>query len=218
MDALAPALRRTALVALALAPLAGGCRGAYYRTMEFFGKEKRDILVERVRSAREGQADAKEQFRAAFERLSELSGFEGGALREAYERASADYDESEAKAERVRDRVRAVEQVGDDLFAEWKREADEYSRPELKARSLAQLEATRASFDRMLAAMQRAERKMAPVLAAFKDTVLVLKHDLNAQAVASLQGTVVEIERDVEALIDDMEASIAEADRFVAGM
>jgi hypothetical protein len=59
---------------------------------------------------------------------------------------------------------------------------------------------------------------MAPVLAAFKDTVLVLKHDLNAQAVASLQGTVVEIERDVEALIDDMEASIAEADRFVAGM
>ena len=38
--------------------------------MEKFGVEKRDILVDRVDDARDWQADAQEEFRSAFERLT----------------------------------------------------------------------------------------------------------------------------------------------------
>jgi hypothetical protein len=39
--------------------------------------------------------------------------------------------------------------------------------------------------------MKRAEKNIAPVLAAFRDQVLFLKHNLNAQAIASLKGELV---------------------------
>ena len=66
--------------------------------------------------------------------------------------------------------------------------------------------------------MKQAERKIDPVLSAFRDQVLFLKHNLNAQAVASLQGELVSIESNVASLIKEMDASIAEANTFINSM
>ena len=63
--------------------------------------------------------------------------------------------------------------------------------------------------------MKRAESKIDPVLSVFKDQVLFLKHNLNAQAIASLQGELDTVEADVSALILAMEQSIDEADAFI---
>ena len=63
--------------------------------------------------------------------------------------------------------------------------------------------------------MRKAEQKTEPVLAAFRDQVLFLKHNLNMQAVSSIQQESAIIEQDVAALIRDMETSIAEAEAFV---
>ncbi len=70
----------------------------------------------------------------------------------------------------------------------------------------------------LIGAMKRAERKIDPVLAAFRDQVLYLKHNLNAQAIASLQSEPASIETDVAKLIKEMEASIKEADAFISSM
>ena len=64
-------------------------------------------------------------------------------------------------------------------------------------------------------AMRRAENRMDPVLQAFRDQVLFLKHNLNARAIASLEGTVVAIEGDVKRLLDELGRSIREADAFL---
>jgi hypothetical protein len=66
--------------------------------------------------------------------------------------------------------------------------------------------------------MKRAGRKIDPVLSAFHDQVLYLKHNLNAQAIASLQSELATIETDVARLIREMEASIKEADSFIRSM
>ena len=66
--------------------------------------------------------------------------------------------------------------------------------------------------------MKRAERKLDPVLNAFRDRVLFLKHNLNAQAIASLRTNRKAIESDIAALVGDMNRSIAEADRFIKTM
>jgi hypothetical protein len=59
---------------------------------------------------------------------------------------------------------------------------------------------------------------MDPVLHKLHDYVLALKHSLNAQAVASLQGESIRIQADVTRLIEDMNASIAQADDFIRRM
>ena len=66
--------------------------------------------------------------------------------------------------------------------------------------------------------MERAESRMEPVLEAFQDQILFLKHNLNAMAVASLQNEVTAVEKEVEALIADMNAAIREAEGFIAQM
>ena len=45
--------------------------------------------------------------------------------------------------------------------------------------------------------------------------VLFLKHNLNAQAISSLQTELASVESNVAQLIKEMEASIGEADLFI---
>jgi hypothetical protein len=66
--------------------------------------------------------------------------------------------------------------------------------------------------------MENAESKIEPVLAAFHDQILFLKHNLNAQAIASLQGELTTVENDIGILIREMEKSIDEANAFIQEM
>ena len=66
--------------------------------------------------------------------------------------------------------------------------------------------------------MRTAETRMEPVLQAFQDQVLFLKHNLNARAIDSLQGELGTIETDVAQLIREMEKSIAESEAFIRSL
>ena len=59
---------------------------------------------------------------------------------------------------------------------------------------------------------------MEPILVQFRDQVLFLKHNLNAQALRSLDASSRAIQGDIANLIRDMEKSIREADEFILGM
>ncbi len=195
-----------------------GCESTYYKTMETMGYHKRDILVDRVQDARDAQEEAKEQFESALEKFSSVLGFKGGDLEDKYEQLKAEYEESDAKASTVRKRIIAVEDVAEDLFVEWEKELNQYTSSSLKRSSARKLRDTKKEYVQLIGAMKRAERKIDPVLAAFKDQVLFLKHNLNARAIASLQSELASIETDVAKLIKEMEASIKEADAFINSM
>lgn len=70
------------LVIAAVATLGLGCDSIYYRAMKKIGKEKRDILVSRVKAARASQADAQEEFKSALERFQAIVQVDGGSLEE----------------------------------------------------------------------------------------------------------------------------------------
>jgi hypothetical protein len=203
------------IVLLACAIGVSGCRSVYYDAMESVGRHKRDILRDRVEAGREEQAEAQEQFKTTYERFKEASGYSGGELEDVYNRLNADFERSQEKATAVRDRIDSIEQVAADLFDEWKTEIGLIQNPELRRSSDASLRDTRGRYGQLITAMKRAESKMDPVLTAFRDQVLFLKHNLNARAIASLEGTVASIEDDVAELIGEIQLSIEEADRFI---
>ena len=195
-----------------------GCQGLYFDAMEKMGYHKRDLLVSRVEDARDSQEQAKEQFRSALERFSSVLNFHGGPLQEKYEQLREEFELSEKKANNVQDRIDAVEDVADALFVEWERELDSYSSDRLRQTSQAKLTRTKKQYSQLLKAMKRAESKIDPVLNAFRDQVLFLKHNLNAQAIASLQEELSSMEGDIASLIQEMESSIKEADTFIGAM
>ena len=195
-----------------------GCRSTYYNTMEKFGYHKRDMLVDRVENARDAQQEAKEQFQSALEEFSAVTNFQGGQLEATYNKLKTELERSESKAKAVANRITDVERVAEVLFKEWQAELDQYSNEKLRGLSEQKLGRTRQRYARMIAAMQSAEMKIGPVLEAFRDQVLFLKHNLNAQALASLQSELVAVETDIAGLIKEMEASIAEANVFIEAM
>jgi NADH dehydrogenase/NADH:ubiquinone oxidoreductase subunit G len=208
---------RTVIV-FSAAALCAGCSGLYYKTWETLGYHKRDILVENVEEARDSQEEAKEQFQSALEKFTALVKVEAGELKATYDKLNAEYEKSKSRAASVSSHVADVEEVANDLFTEWQEELEEYGDAGLRRQSEEQLKATKSKYEELIGSMKRAEDKMGPVLKAFGDRVLFLKHNLNAQAIASLKNELTTVETNVAALIKDMETAVAEANQFIGAM
>ncbi|GAB5412755.1 MAG: DUF2959 domain-containing protein [Congregibacter sp.] len=194
------------------------CTTAYYETLEKLGVEKRDILIDRIEDAKVAQVEASEQFADALEQFRATVAVDAEALEDTYDKLASEFERSENRAEDVRKRIRDVKRVSDDLFDEWEDELNEYSDPGLKRQSAKILRATQSRYKKLIATMDQAEESMDPVLEAFQDQVLILKHNLNSQAIGALRGELGNIERDIERLVAQMRKSIAEADTFVASL
>ncbi|MFD2230985.1 DUF2959 domain-containing protein [Alkalimarinus sediminis] len=195
-----------------------GCQSMYYGAMEKVGYHKRDIMVDRVEEVSEAQTEAKEQFSSALERYQSLITIKDQDLVDQYNELNDEFEESKSAAEKVSDRINAVEDVSEALFDEWEEELALYTNSRLKKQSSQKMAATKKQYTQLMKSMRRAEAKMQPVLGALQDQVLFLKHNLNARAIDSLKGELTTIESDVARLIKEMERSISESEAFIADL
>ncbi|MGD8914198.1 MAG: DUF2959 domain-containing protein, partial [Candidatus Thiodiazotropha sp.] len=202
----------------ALIVFISGCSSVYYDTMEKVGIHKRDIMVDRVESARDAQAEAQEQFQSALDQFASVINLEESDLKRAYDSLNHEFEASEAAAEEVTERINKVESVAEDLFEEWQEELKLYENKSLKATSAKKLKQTKQRYKSMLSSMKKAESSMRPVLNTFRDNVLFLKHNLNAQAIGSLRGEFSNLKADINTLINRMNKSIKQSDEFIRGM
>lgn len=207
------------LVLLAAASISfTGCSSVYYSAYEKIGVYKRDLLKKNVIAARDDQKDAQKQFKDALTRLKEITRFEGSEAERAYRGLKSEYDGCVTQADTVRKRIRAVEEVAGDLFVEWEKEIAQIGTPSLQTASRSQLTTTKQRYEVLHTALVAAEQTMSPVLKQFSDYVIFLKHNLNAQAIASLKGEAASITTEINRLIEQMNKSIARADEFVKTM
>lgn len=195
-----------------------GCSTMYYETMEKVGVHKRDIMIDRVKEARDTQNDAKKQFLTAMEQFKSVVKFKGGNLEKEYNKLNATLEDSESKASAVRNRISAVEDVSDALFREWRGEIKQYSSDALRKSSQRKYDVTQQKYKELIGSMKKAESRLEPVLVPLRDQVLFLKHNLNAQAIGGLQDELGSVQTNVDSLVRDMNLAIAEADEFIAAL
>jgi len=194
------------------------CSSMYYSTLESVGIPKRELMIHRVEKARDTQEDTKEQFKSALSQFTEVTNFKGGDLEDIYNKLNDEYEDSVSQAKLVRKRITDIKDVSEALFEEWEDEINQYSSASLKRNSQSQLSSTKSQYKQLIRAMERAETKLEPVLAVFKDQVLYLKHNLNARAISSLKEELSGIQTNVSSLIVAMEKSINEANTFINSM
>lgn len=212
-------LKLTLMILLLAIPFAfSACDTAYINAMDKMGYAKGDILSSRVKSARDAQAEAKKDIQSALDQFGQVVAYQGGDLEATYKKLKSELQNSEDSAETVRNRIEAVENVADSLFAEWKAELGQYSNADLRRKSEAKLSQTINRYDDMLGAMKRAEQRIDPVLRPLRDHVLYLKHNLNSHALAAMKGELVKVDAQVDQLVREMNRSIAEADKFIQTM
>jgi hypothetical protein len=204
------------LVAVLQVVFLEACSKAYYGTMEKMGIHKRDILVDRVEGARDAQSEAQHQFKSALEQFSAVVNVGNSNLKNAYEKLNAEYEDSEKAAKKVSERIDKVESVADALFDEWEDELKLYKSAAFRKSSKQKLQDTKTRYREMLASMHRAEKSMEPVLRTFRDNVLFLKHNLNAQAIGSLRSEFSSLKGEIDGLIKNMNEAIKTSNKFIA--
>ena len=187
----------------------------YYATMEKFGVEKRDLLKSAVEEARDSQDEAATQFKDALTRLREMYAVNGGALESNYDKLKGEYESAETSAEAVRKRIMEMDQIANDLFAEWEKEIAQFTNETYASNSRRQLNETRTKYQQLATSLKSAEASMAPVLGQLKEQVLYLKHNLNAAAIGALRGEAANIQTEITRLLDQMNSSIRQADEFI---
>ena len=198
--------------------LAAGCSTVKYEALEQVGIYKRDILVDRVEDARDSQAETREEVLAAYEELNVLIGRGGGELERQYKRLSRKVERSQDAVDELDDHLAAIDRVSADLFDEWAEELGQYNSAALRADQQRKLDESRAQFASLRQRMQVARDRVDPVMAVLNDNVLYLKHSLNAQALDALRGEATALEGKVDALIEDMQLAIDEANAFINRM
>jgi len=198
--------------------LLSGCQSAYYGAMEKVGYHKRDIMVDRVKDAKESQEDAQKEFSSALEEMQALLNHDGGNLEKAYNKAKDEYESAQSAADNVSNRIKKVEDVAEALFDEWQDEIGEISKASLRRNSEAKLKETRRAYEQLIKSMHRAESKMPPILTAMKDNMLYLKHNLNAQAIGAIKGEFASLQTDISGLIKEMNKSINESNKFIESL
>jgi ABC-type transporter Mla subunit MlaD len=212
-------LRRTAFIPLiVLILLFTGCKSTYYKTMRTLGKEKRDILVSRIKDAKKDQDQTKKQLHTTMESFQALTGFKGGSLEKSYKRLNSDYESAASQAGKLHDKIQSIDQVSNDLFKEWQGEINDMDNVKLKSQDLVMLRNAKTRQATYMRAMRSTEDQIAPVLKAFQDQVLFLKHNLNSRAIGSLKTTSSVLQSDVAGLIKSIDASSQEADKLITSL
>ena len=191
------------------------CSTIYYSTWEKLGKEKRDLLKDRVTATRSEQQETKKEFQDALTTLRVTYTAVHTPLATKYDSLKSRYDDCESQSGDLKSRIESMDQIAKDLFKEWRSEANSIANSGLKYDSLAKLKSTQEKYEHMHEALNDSYANLQPVLTQFRDHVLYLKHNLNAQALGSLKDEAKSIESGIENLSHQMQTSIAETDQFL---
>jgi outer membrane murein-binding lipoprotein Lpp len=204
--------------AVVLCLLLGGCKSTYYKAMKTLGKEKRDILVSRIQDAKKDQDQTKKKLQTTMESFQALTGFQGGSLEKSYNRLNSDYESAADQANKLHEKIQSIDQVSNDLFKEWQGEINDMDNVKLKSQDLVMLRNAKTRQATYMRAMRKTEDQIAPVLKAFRDQVLFLKHNLNSRAIGSLKTTSAMLQGDVASLVQSIDASSQEADKLISSL
>ena len=203
------------IICLILTLFTFSCSSIYYSAWEKLGYQKRDLLKSSVESAQQEQKNANEQFKDALVTLRSAYNIKPTELQNTYDKLNGSYEASLSRSTNLGSRIDKMDQIAKALFVEWNSEARSMQNSNLKNNSLEQLEKTKEKYSKMYDALRNTQKGTDPILAKFRDYVLYLKHNLNAQSVGSLQIEASDIESGLEKLIADMNGSIKEAESFV---
>ena len=178
-------------------------------------KDAEEALVDSVRSARTEQAQSQEDFSAAFRLFQRLTAPQAVELEELDAELEDAIDECDEAAEQLRERILEIRTDSSTLFTEWKAELEHFSGEALRKKSESMLVDTEERSQRVIAALERVQGKMEPVLLKFHDYELFFNHNLNPRAIATLEDTYDDFEQELDALNEEITRSLNEMNSFL---
>jgi hypothetical protein len=212
---LMPSIRATSLALLAL--VAGGCKSFGGSFLVFGGSHApQEDLVARARGAEKDIQEARADFAAASQLYQRLSSPQAVEL----EKLSGEFEDAvetcEDRAEDMADRIEAIREETVGLVKDWTEELARFSSDAVRKKSEAQMRDTEAYAQRLIAALERLQGRVQPVLLKLQDYELFFEHNLNARAIATLQDTYKDFDNEFRAFESELGKAQGEITAFLA--
>lgn len=213
-------LSQARLRLLAVAPLLAlaSCQAMYFTTLEKFGIEKREILLERVTDARDAMVVTEQRLDETFAVYSETIHQESGDLAAMHKRFSDFYDKTEDAADDFHDKIARIQSIAGVMFEEWKLETGEIIDAELRRKSRANYTRAVAHYENLVRSMRAVEAQSDPILTRLRDHVLFMKLNLHPNSLAPLRKNEEEFTKAIEALREQMAMTYEQVDKFLEMM
>lgn len=204
---------RTLASALCIWLLTTACAGTSERSESI---EQVDELLRRIERVQAETALAKESAHSALTELCTLvsPGFKGDAAT-AFAKFIAASEASEEQGETLRDSVEPMRDAADGLFRRWTKDMEAFGNSRMRQRSQTRLDETRTSYQGIVGATQAAQIALDAFHDDLRDHATFLRHDLNANSVASLRSDVRELRAQIDGLDVRFDATVAAARAYV---
>jgi predicted nucleic acid-binding Zn-ribbon protein len=176
---------------------------------------KNVALKESAAKVRDDQVKTLKILDGALERLRTTYKPNQTELATAYEDWKEIYNGFAGHIDEADRRISELNQIADDLFAEWAQEAELISDSNLKNRSLDKLEDTKEHFQEIKEQLVEKRASTQEIIVKLRDRMLFIKHSLNAQSLEMLREEASDIEDDLEDLRDDMEKELVKLNEFI---
>ena len=192
-----------------------GCGQSLYPSVHASRQDKRAIVIDKIRSAKDSEVSVKKQFSATIKTLSSVEVSRDGKSDKLKRQLESDLRKCGQKATSFIKRADKVEVATKEFLRDWEEELDLFSNEKLRRASELKLEETRQQCEEMVHLMKSAEGKIEPAIIALSDYLLFLKHNLSSYAATSLEEEMSVAVSKTNDLVDAMDASIVLAEEFI---
>ena len=173
-------------------------------------------LVEAVEKVNSELDVSKQSMLAAVQALQKVTApdFQGDAVT-AHEELVTVIEASEDQADDLRKSIERMQAEAEPVFDQWTKDLEAYSNPEMRQRSQARLAASRERYDAVVAAVTPVLVEYEAINETLRDHLLFLSHDLNREAVATIQEDVKKVSKEASDLDGAFNAGRAAARAYV---
>jgi hypothetical protein len=151
------------------------------------GFKETDKLISRAQSTISQIRSTKLQTEATLDGYNAIIDGKVPDNRKAYKSLVKDIQKCENQADKVGNRVVAMQEAASTYFGNWEASIAAITSDDLRAKSEMRLKETRANYDEILKAAQKAGDEFKPFITNLHDQVTFLGHDLNPSAIADLK-------------------------------
>jgi len=203
------------LIALGAASFTSCQSNGYASSLALTGAETQRDLTQTVTDALEVQTNSHTEFSAAFDVLLQLQRAPADQFEELYKDLQHQVDLCALNVDRVDEHIARVEEDAGLLFAGWESDLEQFSSPNMRARSEARMGEARESLQHLLDQLRNARGSMDAILRTQRDYVLFFNHNLSANSIATLELENEQFQADMNQLDGLIERAREQADSFV---
>ncbi|MGB5815826.1 MAG: DUF2959 family protein [Thermoanaerobaculia bacterium] len=138
--------------------------------------------------------------------------------RKAYKALVKDIGKCENQADKVGNRIVAMQTAASTYFSDWEASIAGITSDDLRAKGEARLKETRANYDEILKAAQKAGDEFKPFITNLHDQVTFLGHDLNPSAIADLKDDAAKLNAKGDKVFSAVDDTIEVASKYTISL